>query len=208
GAKAEAMGNVGIAAQIGWMSGKEAFWELGAGGNRPSPAAGPRNGWGVSETPRRSVPGYYLTALEFPVDQFRIPPKELGEMLPQQSLMLRVAAEAIRDANWDPRMSLRTGVLVGIGLDLNTTNFHFRCSMADRAHDWARALGLDLSAEELTRWTEELREAAGPALTANRTMGSLGGLVASRSAREFRIGVHKFKVNWAAAVGVQCTATT
>ena len=43
----------------------------------------------------------------FRVDQFRIPPKELGEMLPQQSLMLRVAAEAIRDARWDDRLASR-----------------------------------------------------------------------------------------------------
>ena len=62
-------------------------------------------------------------------------------MLPQQSLMLRVAAEAIGDAGWDPRLALRTGVLIGIGLDLNTTNFHLRWSLADRAGDGTESWG-------------------------------------------------------------------
>ena len=127
-------------------------------------------------------------------------------MLPQQSLMLRVAAEAIRDAGWDPKLALRTGVLIGIGLDLNTTNFHLRWSLADRAGSgtgswvWACLRGA------LARWVEELREAAGPPLTANRTMGSLGGLVASRIAREFRIGGPSFTVSCDETSGIQALA--
>ena len=35
-----------------------------------------------------------IRSLELPVGRFRIPPRELAEMLPQQSLMLRVAGEA------------------------------------------------------------------------------------------------------------------
>ena len=37
----------------------------------------------------------------------------------------------------------------GLTLDLNTTNFHLRWSMADRAHQWDRALGLHLSPENI-----------------------------------------------------------
>ena len=103
-------------------------------------------------------------------------------MLPQQSLMLRVAAEAIGDASWDAGLSSRTGVLIGIGLDLNTTNYYLRWSLPDKARRWNQDLGLDLSAEELVGWIDELQAAAGPALSANRTMGSLGGVVASRIA--------------------------
>ena len=83
----------------------------------------------------RSFPGYYIDSLEFRVDQFRIPPKELGEMMPQQTLMLRVAAESIHDACWDRSLGLRTGVLIGIGLDSSATNYHLRWSLADRARE-------------------------------------------------------------------------
>ena len=77
--------------------------------SKSSTASSPRNWWGIPESPSferqgwdgRAFPGYYIDSLEFGIDQFRIPPKELGEMQPQQSLMLRVAAEAIGDARWD-----------------------------------------------------------------------------------------------------------
>ena len=115
-------------------------------------------------------------------------PRELEEMLPQQSLLLRLAAEAIDDAGWDDRTRLRAGCLVGLGLDLNTTNFHLRWSMLDKAREWDRRVGLGLSGTALAEWVEELRHAVGPPLSANRTMGALGSIVASRVAREFRLG--------------------
>ena len=128
-------------------------------------------------------------------------------MLPQQSLMLRVAAEAIGDAGWDARLALRTGVFVGIGLDLNTTNFHLRWSLADRGPGVERDAGTRaLPPTSSPRWIDELREAAGPALSANRTMGSLGGLVASRIAREFRIGGPSFTVSCDETSGIQALA--
>src|SRR5262249_36293097 len=136
-----------------------------------------------------------IRSLELPVGRFRIPPKELGEMLPQQSLMLRVAAEAIEEASWDTGRAVRMGVLIGIGLDLNTTNFYLRWSMAHKARAWDDDLGLGLSHDQLNGCIEQLREAAGPALSANRTMGSLGGVVASRIARAFRIGGPSFTVS-------------
>ncbi|MGP0063708.1 MAG: beta-ketoacyl synthase N-terminal-like domain-containing protein, partial [Isosphaeraceae bacterium] len=184
---------VGISAQIGALRGREALRKLALG------EISIREDNGESDAHR-------LQSLEFHLDQFRIPPKELAEMLPQQSLMLRVAAEAIGDAGWDPTLAIRTGVLIGIGLDLNTTNFDLRWSMADRAREWSRKLHLGLSREALTRWVEELREAASPALSANRTMGSLGGLVASRIAREFRIGGPSFTIAREEPSGIQAMA--
>ncbi len=174
---------VGMAARVGMLEGPEAFRELVFGEEDGS-------------ADRR------IRALELPLGRFRIPPTELGEMLPQQSMMLLVAADAIGDARWDERSALRTGVLVGIGLDLNTTNFFLRWAMAAKARRWNRDLGLELSAEHI----DELREASGPALSANRTMGSLGGVVASRIARAFRIGGPSFSVSCDETSGMQAMA--
>ena len=63
-----------------------------------------------------------------------------------------------------------------------------------------------LSPDELDGWIDELQDAAGPALTANRTMGSLGGMVASRIAREFRIGGPSFTVSCDETSGIQALA--
>ena len=205
---------VGVSAHFGPFAGKERFESRVLGYERELIATGPRNWWGIPESAsvalrergNRAYPGYYIESLDFRVDQFRIPPKELAEMQPQQSLMLRVAAEAIGDARWDARDALRTGVLVGIGLDLNTTNFYLRWSLPERAREWNDALGLELSDDELTRWIDDLTRSVGPALTANRTMGSLGGLIASRIAREFKIGGPSFAVSCDETSGIQALA--
>jgi acyl transferase domain-containing protein/3-hydroxymyristoyl/3-hydroxydecanoyl-(acyl carrier protein) dehydratase len=208
---------VGMSAHVGPFRGLRAFQERVLGGDIPGEPHAPRNWWGVPESDwyRRtqhsalstqhsalSTPlgtqhsrGYYLDEVAIPAGRFRIPPKELEEMLPQQSLALRVAAEAIADAGWDDRVRARAGVVVGIALDLNTTNFQLRWSILKRARRWADRLGLELSDEEFERWTRALRDASGPPLTANRTMGALGGLVASRIAREFRVGGPSFTVS-------------
>jgi acyl transferase domain-containing protein/3-hydroxymyristoyl/3-hydroxydecanoyl-(acyl carrier protein) dehydratase len=165
-------------------------------GKREGTAEPSRNWWKIpqskwfknSDLGEHPFSGYYLSDLKVPINQFRIPPKELEEMLPQQLLMLKVAAGALDDLQSDTREPNRTGVFIGIGLDLNATHFHFRWSLLNKARQWNEELELNLNEEELSDWVDTLRNAAGPALNANRTMGALGGIVASRLAREFRIG--------------------
>ena len=144
---------------------------------------------------------FSIDELKFPLERFRIPPKELSEMLPQQLLMLLVASGALEDAGLPAEKNLRTGVFVGIGLDFNTTNFHVRWSL----ERWIRALVeagvLDSGSAEKN--LAQLRESFGPPLTANRTMGALGGIVASRIAREFRVGGPSFTLSAEEASGLR-----
>lgn len=158
---------VGVAGHFGpWKTARELqlhFFHVDA--VEPSPK---ENGWGLAEM--SCPPGYFIDELHFPIDRFRIPPKELEETLPQQLLMLQVAAAALDDSGApldadDPN----TGVFIGLGLDPNTTNFHLRWSY--------------LAANE-----PEQAEAASPALNANRVMGALGSIAASRIARAFHFG--------------------
>ncbi len=211
---------VGMSAHFGPFPGLRAFQERVLGGAIAGGPEEPRHWWGAEETrwyhragfDRQRFRGYYLDDLALRPDRFRIPPRELEEMLPQQSLALEAAADAIADAGWDDREGprLRAGVFVGIGLDLNTTNFHLRWLLPEKARAWNRRLGLRLPDDELDRWTAALREAVAPALSPNRTMGALGGLVASRIAREFRLGGPSFTVSseetsgaWALDVAVR-----
>src|SRR5262249_41021711 len=85
-----------------------------------------------------SFQGHFIDQISVPANQFRIPPRELEEMLPQQLLALLVAAEAIADAHWNENELLQTGVFIGLGLDMNTTNFHFRWSLLNRVREWNR----------------------------------------------------------------------
>ncbi len=136
----------------------------------------------------RRFAGYFLDDLSIPIGRFHIAPRELAEMLPQQLLMLDVAKSALDDARNPELESSRSGVFIGLGLDLRATDFHFRWAMKRRAAEWARDAGLDAGSPEAREWMERLCDGAGPPLTADRTLGALGGIVASRIAREFRIG--------------------
>jgi acyl transferase domain-containing protein/3-hydroxymyristoyl/3-hydroxydecanoyl-(acyl carrier protein) dehydratase len=163
---------VGVAAHVGPWESARAFQEHVHNGAARAPEV-KKNGWGAVAEP--CPPGFYIEELKLPTDRFRIPPKELEETLPQQLLMLQVAAAALADARAaapGPEGDPTTGAFIGLGLDPNTTNFHLRWSLLardrpDSAHE---------------------PDDAAPPLTANRTMGALGSIAASRIARAFHFG--------------------
>lgn len=150
--------------------------------------------------------GFFLDRVDVPVGRFRIPPKEILEMLPQQVLMLLAAADAVDDAQIDVDW-LRAGILVGIGLDPNTGNFQLRWDLASRAAVWAKRLGYPYEGPAFDAWVDELADVLGPALNANRTTGALGGMVASRLAREFRCGGPSFTLSCEERSGLQAVDT-
>lgn len=137
-----------------------------------------------------SPPGWFVDALEVPLGQFRIPPHELAELLPQQLLLLDAADQAIGDLeSAEPRPEgARCGVFAGVELDFGTTDYHLRWVVRARAPQWARTLGKPGDGPEFDRWVDALCAALGPALSANRTMGGLASVGASRVARELRFG--------------------
>jgi len=187
---------VGMETQFGPWKSLAAFKERLFTDKQNFDAELPKHWWGIDNPDQ--IKGWFISEVNVPLGRYRIPPAELKEMLPQQLLMLEVAANALRDAGIEElskEESDSTGVFIGIGLDLNTTNYHFRWSLLNRAKSWARQLDLKLNDRELDDWTQSLRDAAGPALNANRTMGALGGIVASRIARAFRIGGPSFTVS-------------
>ena len=83
---------VGVAAHVGpWADARELQEHLLSGDTvQPKPKS---NGWALANGP--CPPGFYIDELKLPIDRFRIPPKELEETLPQQLLMLQVAAAAL-----------------------------------------------------------------------------------------------------------------
>lgn len=194
---------VGMDARFGQWHSLAAFKERVLGGTENVKPVPPQRWWGATASQwfkheeLHQVPfdGFYLNQFAVAADQFRIPPLEMEEMLPQQLLMLQSAAAAMADAGLDREGNDQAAVLIGIALDLNSTNFSFRWSIAEEAAKWQQELGLTLSPEQLDCWTGQLRDAAGPPLTANRTMGALGNIVASRIAREFRFGGPSFTMS-------------
>jgi len=194
---------VGMEARFGPWQSLRAYQERMLGGRPHDAPSPPTRWWGVNDSAwgRAELAGmaerrgWFIDELALPADKFRIPPRELEELLPQQLLMLQVAAGAIADAKWNADQLLRTGVFLGIELDLNTTNYQLRWALPERARAWAQQLGVEMTPAEFAAWLAALREATGPALNANRTMGGLASVAASRIAREFHIGGPSFTLS-------------
>ena len=141
--QAPAIAVIGMEAQFGPWRSLDQFRQRVFGFDPDRRPGAPENWWGVD--PKGANQGFFINEVSVPLGRYRIPPAELQEMLPQQLLMLQVAYAALDDADLaeaDPAVRLATGVYIGIGLDLNTTNFHFRWSLHNRARDWNDQLGL------------------------------------------------------------------
>jgi len=150
------------------------------------------------------IKGAFLEAFSMRMDAFRIPPKEIPDILPQQLLMLKIASGAMKDAGLStdenrPRMS----AFIGVDFDFETTNYSLQWDLENRIHDWKKRLGLALDDEETEHWLEELKSSCGVPLTAPRTLGALASIVASRIAREFHFGGPSFVVSEGEASGLR-----
>jgi len=192
---------VGMEAHFGPWENLRAFQERVLGIAENVAPHLPRHWWGLEGSAwfkaRGATPptGYFLDEVKLPLGRFRIPPKELEELLPQQALMLCVAAAALEDAGLDGALGTDTGIFVGLELDPNTTNFQLRWALEAQSDAYARQLDAEVDDTARAEWSRTLRDASGPALSANRTMGALGGIVASRIAREFKCGGPSFTLS-------------
>ena len=151
---------VGMGTHFGPWKTLDAFRHRIFNPHNQSPTA-PARWWGSEAATH--FRGFFVDDVSIPLGRFRIPPAELAEMLPQQLLMLQVAADAFADAGLADSTNERldTGVFIGIGLDFNTTNFRFRWMLREKARRWAEELDLDLSDQEFDAWVEELRARLG-----------------------------------------------
>ncbi|MDT8443758.1 MAG: beta-ketoacyl synthase N-terminal-like domain-containing protein, partial [Desulfuromonadales bacterium] len=201
--KSQPVAIVGMGAHFGRWDSLAALRSRLLGGGPEVNAERPAHWWGAEQSrwfqeeglSKTDFKGFFIPEVSAAPGSFRIPPKEIEEMLPRQLLMLKVADEALRDAGLKHEDLLFTGVFIGTGLDLNATNFSFRWGIQKFARQWAQQLGRDLSEEEIKAWISALRKSAGPALNANRVMGALGSIVASRVAKAFRVGGPSFTLS-------------
>jgi len=135
----------------------------------------------------------FLDTLSVGMGEFHIPPVQIKDILPQHLVVLKAAAGALTDAGIPIRpkendlVRHRFGCAVGIGFDFGATDFSLRWN----AHHLS-----DTMLDQLS-----------PPLTFNRTLGALGGIAASRVARECRLGGPCFTVSANTASGIKALET-
>ena len=157
---------------------------------------------------RQTFYGGFIDELSIDISDFRIPPNEICDILPQHLLMLKVAAGAMADANLELRDERpQMGVIIGLEFDFEATNFHQRWNLSNSVKTWGKRHQLKLSQKDEESWIKSLREESGHPLSHTRTLGALGGIVASRIAREFRFGGPSFIVSCGEASGLRAIET-
>ncbi len=183
---------VGLGVHVGALDSVERFsTTLFRGGSAITHR--PATRWKTSSL--RALEGAWIEALELPIGRFKVPPLELPAVLPQQLLMLEVAANAVEDAGGlGAGPHPRVGAVVGISLDLETTSFHLRWVLERHARQSLAKAGLDVTEAELHAWLERVSDAVSAPLDPQRVLGALGGIVTSRLARELSLGGPSFGV--------------
>ncbi len=197
----------GMALACGSIASLSEFQEIVFSGRRIV-ADPPATRWkGCEDMLRKSgVPlpskGGFMQRLPIGITEFRIPPREIPDLLPQHLLMLKVAAAAMADAGLTESVERpRMGVVIGLDFDYEATNFHLRWWLFEQVQTWRRRHYPTLTDQTAADWCAALQNITAPPLTASRTLGALGGIVASRVAREFRCGGPSFTVSAEAAGG-------
>jgi PfaB family protein len=187
---------VGMSAHFGAIAGIDEF-ESAIFSGTTAVAKRSENRWRGAVDATNSlnkISGAFIDQVSVPIGEFKVPPAEIRESLPQQMLMLKVVAEALDDAGISRNaLGPRFGCIIGMSLDANASNYHLRWAIPELARGWAATLGLQLTeddhgAGDHDAWVRDLQNEASPPLTSGRVVGSLGGMVASRIAREFGIG--------------------
>ncbi len=150
--------------------------------------------------------GVYSESVRVKLGMYQIPPNEIGDVIPQQLMMLNVAANAMADAGLHLTESRPDmGAIIGMSFDHDATNFHFRWSLPRLIAEWRKKYNLRISEnpDEADAWTGSIMDAASPPLTSARTLGALGSMTASRIAKAFRFGAPSFVVSSEEASGLK-----
>ncbi len=183
---------VGMALETGSISGLDHFKEMIVHNGQLTPVK-PFERWRVHGNHDQALTGFWIHGVETYPGEFRLPPNQINDLLPQHLLMLKVTNKALLDAGISPRpkesepLRTRFGSAIGIEFDYEATDFHLRWKIND--------------------YEDEIKEGLSPALSAERTLGALGGIVASRIAREFKLGGPCFTLSAGSASGLKAVET-
>jgi acyl transferase domain-containing protein/3-hydroxymyristoyl/3-hydroxydecanoyl-(acyl carrier protein) dehydratase len=183
---------VGMATITKGCSTLDDFEDLIFGNTRLSPDV-PADRWRRPAFENESIDGLYMNDLVIRIGEFHIPPNQIDDILTQHLILLKATKRAILDAGLTPRPESDTsqrdhmGCAIGIDFDYGAADFNLR---------W-----------QFNHLDKDITDHISPPLTFNRTLGALGGIVASRVAREFKLGGPCFTVSADMASGLKTIET-
>ena len=201
---------IGMSTCVGTLRSLQDF-QTAVFNGRPALSPLPGQRWRGCETVAQGMMGNsgrhggFIDRLYLDTGEFNIPPNELPDIIPQHLLMLQVAAAAMKDGGVPLDVSHPDmAAVIGMGFDPEATDFHVRWHLLREIDRWPQEFGLGaLSQEDFISWKTSVVNATSPPLTATRTLGALGSMVASRIAKTFHLGAPSFVVSCEEASGLK-----
>nr|WP_228290890.1 beta-ketoacyl synthase N-terminal-like domain-containing protein [Shewanella cyperi] len=132
--------------------------------------------FGLSGAPE----GGYIDSFALDFLRFRLPPHPGDRLVAQQLLLMKVADEAIRDADLKP--GARVAVLVAMETELELHQFRGRVNLHSQVKDSLLRAGISLSAEEYQALERLAMDSVLPAASLNQYTSYIGNIMASRVA--------------------------
>ncbi|WP_415776071.1 beta-ketoacyl synthase N-terminal-like domain-containing protein [Shewanella oncorhynchi] len=128
-----------------------------------------------------SVPqGAYIDQFDFDFLRFKVPPNEDDRLISQQLLLIKVADEAIRDANLKP--CGKVAVLVAMETELELHQFRGRVNLHTQLADSLKKQGITLTQAEYLALEKIAMDSVLDAAKLNQYTSFIGNIMASRIA--------------------------
>lgn len=124
--------------------------------------------------------GAYIDQFDFDFLRFKVPPNEDDRLISQQLLLIKVADEAIRDANLKP--GGKVAVLVAMETELELHQFRGRVNLHTQLADSLKKQGITLSHEEYLALEKIAMDSVLDAAKLNQYTSFIGNIMASRIA--------------------------
>lgn len=124
--------------------------------------------------------GAYIDQFDFDFLRFKVPPNEDDRLISQQLLLIKVADEAIRDANLKP--GGKVAVLVAMETELELHQFRGRVNLHTQLADSLKKQGITLTQAEYIALEKIAMDSVLDAAKLNQYTSFIGNIMASRIA--------------------------
>ncbi|MGI2021996.1 beta-ketoacyl synthase N-terminal-like domain-containing protein [Shewanella glacialipiscicola] len=124
--------------------------------------------------------GAYIDQFDFDFLRFKVPPNEDDRLISQQLLLIKVADEAIRDANLKP--GGKVAVLVAMETELELHQFRGRVNLHTQLADSLKKQGITLTQAEYLALEKIAMDSVLDAAKLNQYTSFIGNIMASRIA--------------------------
>ncbi len=122
--------------------------------------------------------GAYIEQFDLDFLRFKVPPNENDRLIPQQLIMMKVAENALKEAQLSEGGNV--AVLVAMGVELELHQFRGRVNLATQVEESLRASGINLSAEQQQQLTLIAKDSVHDAGQLNQYTSFIGNIMASR----------------------------